>query len=276
MEKKKWITLVVRILFFSMVLGSTVFCPIGFDRIEAAEQKSSFSVQLEATKYRSKWRPMLILTSILERSTSILQGDVNNDGGVNSIDFAHMRLYLLGMKGGILTEYNKLIADLNIDGEVDSLDLAIMRGYLLGRIKELPTPTKTVSPTPIPTPNNTSEGDDFPNNISKASYFVAVGEEVNGKINFAGDKDFMVFQPPVSGRYRVDIYTNIDCTIGYLYAEKVEGLTYHYNSFGTYFSKGSYYIEENLTGGTIYYLGVKNKSGESSLDSYTIKISKLE
>ncbi len=279
MKKEKCITLIGRFLFFGMILASTVLCPIGFDRIEAAEQ-SSYAKQVEDVKNRVKSLPVLILSNTYERSKDIMQGDVNNDGGVNSIDFAHMRMNLLGMKGSVLTEDNVLIADLNMDRKFDSLDLGVMRGYLLGKIsgfsEVVATPVKTVAPTPVPTPSKPSDGDDFTNSIAKASYYVAVGEEVNGKLNFAGDKDFMVFEPPVNGKYRVDIFTNLDSTIGYLYVEKVEGLNYYYNSFKTYCSNESYYIEENLSAGTKYYLGIKNLSGKSSLDSYTIKISKLK
>ena len=282
MKKKKCITLIGRFLFSCMILASTVLCPIGFDRIEAAEQ-SSYAKQVEDVKYGVKSLPVLILSGTFERSKDIIQGDVNNDGGVNSIDFAHMRMKLLGMKGSVLTEDNVLIADLNMDRKFDSLDLGVMRGYLLGKIsgfsEVVATPVKTVAPTPVPTvptPNNSSDGDDFTNSIAKASYFVAVGEEVNGKLNFVGDKDFMIFEPPVNGKYRVEIFTNLDSTIGYLYVEKVEGLNYYYNSFKTYCSNESYYIEENLSAGTKYYLGIKNISGKSSLDSYTIKISKLK
>ncbi len=278
MKKKKCITLIARFLYFSMILASTVLCPIGFDRIEAAEQ-NSFAKQVEDVKYRAKSLPVLILSGTFERSKDIMQGDVNNDGGVNSIDFAHMRMNLLGMQGSVLTEDNVLIADLNMDRKFDSLDLGVMRGYLLGKISGFSevaaTPAKTVAPAPVPTPNNPSDGDDFTNSIAKASCYVAVGEEVNGKLNFAGDKDFMVFEPPVNGKYRVDIFTNLDSTIGYLYVERVEGLNYYYNSFKTYCSNESYYIEESLSAGTKYYLGIKSLSGKSSLDSYTIKISKL-
>lgn len=262
MKKKKCITLIGCILFFNMVIASIVLCPIGVSSVDAAEQNGS---------------------------KNIIQGDVNNDGSVNSIDFAHMRMNLLGIEGNVITEEKVLLADLNMDKKFDSIDLGVMRGYLLGKISgfsddtsarttllkyNLATTKSVPSPSPSPSPTKALDGDDFTNSISKASYFVKVGEEVSGKINFSGDKDFLIFEPPVDGDYRVDVFTKLDSTIGYLYVEKVEGLNYYYSSFKTYVSDESCYIEQYLSAGTKYYLGIKNKSSVASLDSYSIKISK--
>lgn len=71
----------------------------------------------------------------------ILYGDVNGDNAVNSIDFAMMRMYLVGRRSKLTMpdEYG----DLNGDGNVDSLDLALMRRYLLGYIKKFPVQNKS-------------------------------------------------------------------------------------------------------------------------------------
>ncbi len=57
-------------------------------------------------------------------------GDINGDGGVNSIDFAALRLHLLGITPLAGTSLSN--ADVNRDGRVDSIDFALMRQYLLG------------------------------------------------------------------------------------------------------------------------------------------------
>jgi len=256
---KKSIALMGRFLFFSIIIASTVLYPNGV-KVGAAEQSGVFS-------------------------GSAKQGDVNNDGGVNSIDFAHMRMYLLGKEGNIITEDKVLIADLNMDKKFDSLDLGFMRGYLLGKISGFCAVDNndsnkketdlTPASTPVPRPTKSPDGDDFTNSISKASYVIKVGEELKGKLGSEGDKDFMIFEPPVDGEYRVDVSTNLDTTLGYLYVEKVEGLHYNYRSYKTYGCDGGCYIEEYLTGGERYYVGIKNKSDDSALDSYTIKITKL-
>lgn len=59
-------------------------------------------------------------------------GDLNADGNLNSIDFALLRLHLLGDTP--LTGNNLLNADVNGDGSVNSIDFALMRQYLLGII----------------------------------------------------------------------------------------------------------------------------------------------
>jgi len=259
MQKKKCKALIGRFLFIGMVLVTAVLTPIEFGRVEASAKSGEIG--------------------------NIVLGDVNNDGDVNSIDFAYMKMNLLGIKGGLLNDENIFVADLNGDGKFDSIDLAIMKGYLLGKIKTFPigqsiaTPTPAVptpKPTVLPSPTKSSDNDDFTNDISRASYLVSVGEEVRGKIDYTGDEDYMLFIPPNDGRYRVEIYTNVETSIAYLYTEKIEGLKHYYNSFGTYTSKeGYYYIQENLTGGTKYIIGVKNRKDKVSLDSYVIKISRL-
>lgn len=59
-------------------------------------------------------------------------GDLNSDGNVNSIDFAMLRLHLLGdtqLSGNGLKN-----ADVNKDGNVNSIDFAMLRQYLLGMV----------------------------------------------------------------------------------------------------------------------------------------------
>lgn len=66
----------------------------------------------------------------------ILKGDLNANGSIDSIDFAIMREYLLGIKS--LNEGDLETADLNEDGLANNSDFALMRQYLLGIINRLP------------------------------------------------------------------------------------------------------------------------------------------
>lgn len=61
-----------------------------------------------------------------------IKGDLNNDGSVNSIDMATLRLHLLGITP--LTGTNLSKADVNSDGQINSIDFALIRQYLLGMI----------------------------------------------------------------------------------------------------------------------------------------------
>lgn len=287
MKKKKYVTFMGRFLLICLILALTVLSPIGASTVGASEQSSKVSSKAkteEDTIYVDESSKKISLFGAFNMSSNIILGDVNNDGDINSIDFALMRMHLLGIKGGSVTEDFVLAADINMDGIFNSIDLAIMRGYLLGKISGYPIgnipspnqPTPTPTSTPLPSPTDSSDEDDFTDNIRKASYIVLVGAEVHGKINHAGDEDYMLFIPPSDGQYRVEIFTNVETSIAYLYQEKEEGLRIHYNSFGTYTSKdGYYYIQEYLTKGTKYFLGVKNRKDKVSLDSYIIKVTRL-
>ncbi len=67
---------------------------------------------------------------------SYLIGDLNSSGNVDSIDFAIMRMYLLGLTD-LDDEIYSNVADVNKDETVNSIDFALMRQYLLGKIKSL-------------------------------------------------------------------------------------------------------------------------------------------
>ena len=125
-------------------------------------------------------------------SPKVLFGDVNRDNEVNSLDFAALRLSLLGINSNI----DLLASDVNNDEMVNSLDFAVLRGFLLGTIGQLPyskgssatpTPTRTstVTSTPntTPTPNTTTivdkEADEF--DVLRAKWL----EMLNGGNSFS-------------------------------------------------------------------------------------------
>lgn len=58
-----------------------------------------------------------------------LAGDANGDGSTNSLDFAVLKIYLLGGNIAIDT----LAADMNNDGILDTIDLMLLKKLLLGR-----------------------------------------------------------------------------------------------------------------------------------------------
>ena len=71
--------------------------------------------------------PEALSDLIKDAQAEIIQGDVNDDGAVDTSDLAALKLYLAGM--GTLNEKN---ADLNADGKVDTVDLASLKLSLAG------------------------------------------------------------------------------------------------------------------------------------------------
>ncbi|EPR13277.1 protease inhibitor I42 family protein [Ruminiclostridium papyrosolvens] len=69
-----------------------------------------------------------------------LFGDLNSDNNVDSLDYAKMKMILLGTTSQHTV--NIKAADLNGDGDVNSLDLAIMGKFMTGEIRTFPVETK--------------------------------------------------------------------------------------------------------------------------------------
>ncbi|HEX3029966.1 MAG TPA: glycoside hydrolase family 9 protein [Clostridia bacterium] len=65
----------------------------------------------------------------------ITYGDLNDDGNVDALDFAMLKMVLLRNEPEGL---NLSAADVNTDGKVDALDFAILKSYLMKIIKSLP------------------------------------------------------------------------------------------------------------------------------------------
>jgi rhamnogalacturonan endolyase len=66
--------------------------------------------------------------------SAVTKGDVNNDGAVDSLDFALIKKHILG--SGFLTGDGLKAADLDGSGSVDALDYSQFKKYLLGLIVE--------------------------------------------------------------------------------------------------------------------------------------------
>ena len=58
---------------------------------------------------------------------SVIYGDVNDDGYVDSLDLSVLKRYVLRKPVSV----NVKAADVNIDGSIDSLDVSVLKRYLL-------------------------------------------------------------------------------------------------------------------------------------------------
>ncbi len=65
--------------------------------------------------------------------SSLIYGDYNNDGSVNALDLVGFKQYLMDSE----RTYNSSL-DLNLDNTADSVDYAILKQYLLGIVTTLP------------------------------------------------------------------------------------------------------------------------------------------
>ena len=70
--------------------------------------------------------------------SKIVYGDVSGDGNFNAIDFAAVRMYLLGITNDFTNSDWKTTGDVNGDKNVNALDFAYMRSRLLGLINKFP------------------------------------------------------------------------------------------------------------------------------------------
>lgn len=131
----------------------------------------------------------LSFISVFSQEGQATVGDVNDDGEVNSVDYAHIRMYLLGISHEFPAAEGLWAADVNGDEDINSLDFGFMRSYLLGIIDKLPksivtpiasptllsTNTPNIKPTPIP---STSAYPDW--NKDRSSYATFTGSGYSG------------------------------------------------------------------------------------------------
>lgn len=79
--------------------------------------------------------PTVVTPSPTSTNPTIVYGDLNNDGDVNSTDLTMMKRILLKIPQ---TGVNSVAADVNVDGSVDSTDVTILKRYIMSIIDSLP------------------------------------------------------------------------------------------------------------------------------------------
>lgn len=92
--------------------------------------------------------------TLVSTQGNVVLGDLNGDISVNSIDFAYLRMYLLGNIKDFPSSNAAKAADVSGDGSINSIDFGYFRMYLLGHIKVFPGET-SATPTPVETPSTT-------------------------------------------------------------------------------------------------------------------------
>jgi len=100
---------------------------------------------------------ILLAFSNFAYCAEFVYGDVNGSGSVDSIDYALVKGYILGMVSEFPGPAGKKTGDVNADGEINSIDFALMKSYLLGITKKFPAedlPAVTPAPTAPPKKGN--------------------------------------------------------------------------------------------------------------------------
>lgn len=113
----------------------------GFDRTGAQITKRESLNNIRRNDFTITL-PALSAYHIVLDTRTFIYGDINNDGKVNSNDYALLRRYLLGIV--TMVDLNIEAGDLNGDGAVNSTDYVILRRYIVGYILESELPFKPV------------------------------------------------------------------------------------------------------------------------------------
>lgn len=118
--------------------------------------------------------------SNIEAHNGIIYGDVNNDGEIDSTDFALLKRFILSIVRDFPYDGGKIAADLNGDNTIDSTDSVILKRYLLSIIDIFPvesinpaTPTPYYTPTPTNFPTPTFNGPIYKNPYAPSEERVA-------------------------------------------------------------------------------------------------------
>jgi|GEM_PF-641979 len=158
LKGKRIISAVISGVFAVQIMTSTVFGNVGAQKVESVNENTSTVSEsvYEDSKLNDITSDRTIMFAPDTSDSSVLHGDVNGDGNVNSLDFGLMRMALLGIRD----ESELINSDVSGDGDFNAIDVGYMRMYLLGQIKVFPidevsTPTATITSTPTPTPTLT-------------------------------------------------------------------------------------------------------------------------
>lgn len=131
---------------------------------------------------------------------TILLGDVDENGIVNSIDFAIYRQYLLGQVSSL-----PINGDIDQNGAKNSVDFALLRQHLLGMITlgkiTIQTPTPVQTPTKVPTPTPTKTPVPTPKPTIK---IMPLGDSITDGITVSGAYRTRLWKNITSSGYNVD------------------------------------------------------------------------
>ena len=160
-------------------------------------------------------------------SPDFIYGDVTGDNKVNSIDFATMRQYLLGIISEFKYENGIKSADVDGNGVFNSIDFAYERQYLLRIIDDFPVNIPTPTTTPIPTATEGVTPTPSPDSFSQL-------RPSNIEVDIIGSQSIRISWDEVDGAIVYEIYRDdviVDTTLIPVYCTSglEEGKDYKYS-----------------------------------------------
>ncbi|HEX3029721.1 MAG TPA: dockerin type I repeat-containing protein [Clostridia bacterium] len=87
---------------------------------------------------RTTHRTFNLNSFVFSKGSSTIVGDLNGDTYVDAMDFAMLKMYLLGSIKDFPVEDDLVAGDVNADNAIDALDFAVFKQYLLHIIPQLP------------------------------------------------------------------------------------------------------------------------------------------
>ncbi|MEN2774320.1 glycoside hydrolase family 9 protein [Acetivibrio clariflavus] len=120
--------------------GPNAYEGAGLSRF-AAKCYTTSSGDWVANEHTVYWNSALVFMAAYANSkqtVGFILGDVDGNGKIDSIDFATLKQYMLGMIKTLPSPYEEIAADVDGNGTINVIDLAYLKKYLLGMISKFP------------------------------------------------------------------------------------------------------------------------------------------
>ncbi len=259
-RNKLMISLVVASALFVHVLPANVFAGTNLEtkgivpKVTPDNSEKIKNEVIELTEQDSVYSP--------EGSADSLPiGDVDGNGTINSLDFAYMRMYLLGTIKDFKPDDDLWVSDVNGDDTFNSIDFAFMRQFLLGSINEFPKQRLPKQKILYVEEN----GDTIDTAID-----IELSDKMNGKVDHVGDYDYFAFTPSKMAVYIINTQI-LEGSVNEILLYEFQGESKSYSRIID--SKNSYPIKMGMDPDQTYYLAIGHND---NLASYIFNITQLQ
>ena len=200
--------------------------------------------------------PVTVQDSVYSPIEILPIGDVDGSGTINSVDFAYMRMHLLGKIKDFEPDDDLWVSDVNGDGTFNSIDFGFMRQFLLGKIEKFPKQK----------PPYVKENGD----TKDSAIVIEAGDKISSKIDHVGDFDYFSFTPSETAIYGINTKVS-EGSVNEILLYDFEGISNSEDRI-IYLQNSSLKTKRMFVGQT-YYLAIEQKD---NLTSYSFSISKMQ